>query len=48
MWEDVLPAPRYNQCEPDEVIGLCSSGSTETPKIISYDEQQYNITGLDN
>ena len=48
MWEDVLPAPRYNQCKPDEVIGLCSSGSTETPKIISYNEQQYNITGLDN
>ena len=47
MWEDVLPAPRYNQCDPDEVVGLCSSGSTNTPTIISYDEHQYNITGID-
>jgi len=47
MWEDILPAPRYNQCETDEVVGLCSSGSTDVPKIISYNEQQYNISGLD-
>ena len=48
MWHDELPAPKYNQCNLDEVAGICSSGSTEQPRIVPITDQQYNVDGLDN
>lgn len=48
IWQNDLPVPRYNQCQPDEVVGLCSSGSTNAPQIVSFTEHQYNVSGLDN
>lgn len=47
VWSSNLPKPRYNQCQPDEVVGICSSGSTEKPHIVPLTEEQYNKTGLD-
>ena len=35
------PPPRYNQCKTDEVIGYCSSGSTEKPRIIPWHQKGY-------
>lgn len=48
IWIDELPPPRFNQCATDEVAGICSSGSTEKPRIVPITQEQYNITGLDN
>lgn len=48
IWDNDLPSPRYNQCQIDEVAGICSSGSTEKPRIVPITQEQYNITGLDN
>ena len=48
IWVDDLPKPRYNQCSTDEVVGICSSGSTDEPRIVPITEKQYNIDGLDN
>jgi acyl-coenzyme A synthetase/AMP-(fatty) acid ligase len=47
IWAHELPKPRYNQCKEDEVVGICSSGSTEQPRIVPLTEQQYNVNGLD-
>lgn len=41
IWEDELPSPRFDQCKEDEVIGYCSSGSTEQPRIISWHKAGY-------
>jgi len=48
IWNDILPQPRYNQCNTDEVVGICSSGSTEKHRIIPITEDQYYRDGLDN
>ena len=48
IWLDEIPNPKFNQCNIDEVVGICSSGSTEKPRIIPITEDQYNISGLDN
>jgi acyl-coenzyme A synthetase/AMP-(fatty) acid ligase len=47
IWNQELPEPRFNQCNTDEVVGICSSGSTETPRIIPLTEKQYHVDGLD-
>lgn len=48
IWDNTLPLPRYNQCNTDEVVGICSSGSTEKHRIIPITEDQYYRDGLDN
>ena len=48
IWSDSIPAPRFNQCKDDEVAGICSSGSTDKPRIVPITKQQYDIDGLDN
>ena len=48
IWSDSIPAPRFNQCKEDEVAGICSSGSTDKPRIVPITKQQYDIDGLDN
>lgn len=48
IWENDLPEPRFNQCSDDEVVGICSSGSTEEPRIIPITKEQFEVTGLDN
>lgn len=41
IWKDEVPPPRFNQCTVDEVIGYCSSGSTDTPRIIPWHNKGY-------
>ena len=48
IWEDELPTPRYNQCNTTEVHGICSSGSTDQPRVVAITDQLYNVDGLDN
>jgi len=36
IWEKELPKPRYNQCQEDEVISYCSSGSTKQHKLMPW------------
>lgn len=47
IWIDDLPEPRFNQCVDDEVIGFCSSGSTDKPRIISWTRTQQKTDGLE-
>ena len=43
IWiDDDPPPPRFNQCNIDEVIGYCSSGSTDKPRIIPWHKDGYN------
>jgi len=42
IWIDELPTPRFNQCKIDEVVGYCSSGSTEKPRIIPWHKSGYD------
>ena len=48
IWDNELPKPTYNQCDTDEVAGICSSGSTDKPRIVPITKRQYDIDGLDN
>ncbi len=48
IWNDTLPEPKFNQCAKDEVVGICSSGSTDKPRIVPITKQQYEVDGLDN
>ncbi len=48
IWEDKLPKPRYNQCNPDEMYGFCSSGSTDKPRIIPWHTYEYETDGLES
>lgn len=48
IWDNELPKPTYNQCNTDEVAGICSSGSTDKPRIVPITKRQYDIDGLDN
>ena len=41
IWIDELPPPRFNQCKEDEVVGYCSSGSTDKPRIIPWHKSGY-------
>jgi len=42
IWEKELPKPRYNQCQEDEVISYCSSGSTNQHKLIPWLKHHYH------
>ena len=48
IWENELPAPRYNQCSVEEMYGFCSSGSTDKPRIIPWHTYEYATGGLES
>ena len=43
IWEDIIPMPRQEaQCADNEVLGLCSSGTTDKPRIIPWTKEIYD------
>lgn len=47
IWDDVLPKPRYNQCNDDEITAFVSSGSTDALRLIPLTRDDHDTEGLD-